>query len=142
MCLDSNYQNLLLIKKIVKAVDEIASNQEYKQRAQRLLANPPPGVLPATGDEGRNKNYPQAEGAGGVDRLNTIEEEKAYDTQSNLYQTAESKRKGASSGKKIESKEEVQEEAYEEDEFENEDGQKVPDQEEEAPSEVSEDYQF
>ena len=121
--LDQNYKDLLLIKKVTKFIDELTMREDLREQALRVLpddidfgeideneanayedANQQPEPFynakhnfmkePMSG-KGRNnlKNpYP-----GGGERLNTIEEEeKQFDTTSNIYKTNERKNKESS----------------------------------------------
>lgn len=117
LCLDQNYRDLLLIKKVTKFIDELTMSEELREQALRVLPddidfgdfdedenayddNAPQNVAYNSKNKllnnpmftkGRNMGnnpYPQ----GGGERLNTIEEEeKQYETQSNIYKTNERK---------------------------------------------------
>lgn len=111
LCLDPNYKDLLLIKKVTKFIDELTMREDLREQALRVLPDDidfgdideednayndqsaPQEIYNAKNKflkepmmgKGRNmlKNpYP------GGERLNTIEEEeKQFETQSNIYRT-------------------------------------------------------
>lgn len=123
LCLDQNYKDLLLIKKVTKFIDELTMREDLREQALRVLpddidfgdidenegsayedANQQPEPFynskhnfmkdPMTGKGRNNLKNPYA-GAG--ERLNTIEEEeKQFDTTSNIYKTNERRNKESS----------------------------------------------
>jgi hypothetical protein len=114
LCLDHSYKHLLLIKKITKFIDELTMREELRDRALGVL---PDDIDFTNYDEdenayedipideiknqknkffngsafGKGRNMTKNPYApGGGERLNTIEEEeKQYDTSSNIYRSGD-----------------------------------------------------
>ena len=89
LCIDQNYTHLLLVKKIIRSLEEISQNDELKERAG---IDPSQQFIPY----GEAQQVMMIHGGtdealqGKINRLKTIEEEK-NETYSAYYRTTESK---------------------------------------------------
>jgi hypothetical protein len=115
LCLDQNYKNLLLIKKVTKFIDELTIREDLREQALRVLPddldfNDLEEEINAYDDENNKDSLSHSKNKlpkeqmfskgrnmiknpyGGGERLNTIEEEeKQYETQSIMYKTGDRK---------------------------------------------------